>query len=913
MAELTDQQRRLMTTLTEHPESVTRDDQDQVHALLTHSDVAVRRKTVRALERELKAVGPNLIHALREPLTSKLTTQKHEADAITKRQTIELLGRTLHHISNNGPTSIAEIEPYIIALNASLADESNRVCRRASSVVGRLALTESPAFPVRRFQTTLVEIVDNPEHDCLVTSVAAQALGYTGVHGDAETAVRVLVPCISSSEDFWLCVGALRGLAEVGTADPTWLDGLIEAVVPLAFHERYPVRTEAIWTLERWRTETYLSGEALETAVEEFLFEKEEPFASPHITLDNGILKNTIRRFHSRGVLNDMAILNLLDPYLQPEADPARRLDTVTVLGRVGRNGSFGVNGEDISKRVVTRLSDLIKDESADVREATTEALESIGRTDPDAVGAIVAPLINSLTDPDPDVRRQAAAAIGTISEVKPDPIQETVDDLIKLLERNQSDTATRGSEEHWFGEINGQVADDQQEASNSARQIAAELLGSIGRHYPEPVIKPLCFTLYHGDSDVQETAKSSLESIARHHPEEVAQPLMPLFNSNDPKVRAAAASITGCINADYSNANEQIVGTLMSALTDEHSDVRRSAIYGLHRVGRKNEDVTEAIIERLTDIESGVRCSAAQVLGRIEFKEKVTIKKVIRALSGTLVHDETEVCAVAANSLGDIGNEHPELVESSVRPLIDSLDSDELRVRREAAKALGQIGSDRAQLVESAVKPLISEFTKTEDSEWLISNYEAAFALAKIGSNQPELVEGVVSRLNTAVTDNSRPSMKLIEAIGEIGQQRPGWFEPAIKALVVELEDGLNEWSRGAAADTLGKIGSQEPGVVEPAVGNLIAALNEEDPHIRRNATVALARIGWEPTLWARLPIASYYCNAAPITKSLAQLAPTAPNWILPLQSELETLTGEESRQFHEAAIATLAKITQE
>ncbi|MBE3090658.1 MAG: HEAT repeat domain-containing protein, partial [Actinobacteria bacterium] len=189
-----------------------------------------------------------------------------------------------------------------------------------------------------------------------------------------------------------------------------------------------------------------------------------------------------------------------------------------------------------------------------------------------------------------------------------------------------------------------------------------------------------------------------------------------------------------------------------------------------------------------------------------------------------------------AAIALGEIGD------SLAVKPLIAALKDKDLEVHCAAAVALGKIGD------KQAVKPLIATF-KDEDRE---VRREASIALGKIGDSR------AVKTLIAALKDYRDVRCAAAEALGKIRDSQ------AVKPLIAVLEDE-NRDVRREAAGALDKLGwkpdmSEEGAfywiaktgywekcvkIGAPAVKPLIAALKDKNDYVRREAAIALGKIG--------------------------------------------------------------------
>ncbi len=228
--------------------------------------------------------------------------------------------------------------------------------------------------------------------------------------------------------------------------------------------------------------------------------------------------------------------------------------------------------------------------------------------------------------------------------------------------------------------------------------------------------------------------------------------------------------------------------------------------------------------IERLFSADREERRDAARNLGEMGEKAAPAVPALIEMLDDepepSLLRNVLEwanirhpdfsrrvACWEASNALASIG-------EPAVEPLIAALSDTDSRVRDWAAYALGRIGDPRA------VEPLIAVLSDTDK----FARASAALALGRIGD--PRGVEPLIAVLSD--TDWYVRSIAA-EALGRTGDPRA--VEPLLPTL--RWEKYFNPAGDGLAA--LGEL-SLEP---------LLAALEDDDPIVRRNAAYALGRMG--------------------------------------------------------------------
>ena len=320
--------------------------------------------------------------------------------------------------------------------------------------------------------------------------------------------------------------------------------------------------------------------------------------------------------------------------------------------------------------------------------------------------------------------------------------------------------------------------------------------------------------------------------------------------------IRAHAASALGVIY----EPSKEVVETLINALSDKDTQVRRSATRAFRYKSEKK--AIPALIKAVKDRDNEVRFYAASALGDMGqaaqeavpalaeglVEEDFTVEthpiihsfhitsvrtlinigsSAIPTLAEALHHKDERVRLLAAEGLGKMN------AIAAVPVLIEVLNgrwvSDELRLR--AAVALGRI--DNSQL--DRVMPILIK--ALDDSDMKI-RFRAAMGLGLIG----EPANAAIPALIHALGDSQATVRKhAAYALGEIGESA----KAAVPMLVQALGDS-QAVVRAAAAHALGLIG--EPAKV--AIPTLIEALKDEDKNVRVYTALALKRLGMPEAL---------------------------------------------------------------
>ncbi len=304
-------------------------------------------------------------------------------------------------------------------------------------------------------------------------------------------------------------------------------------------------------------------------------------------------------------------------------------------------------------------------------------------------------------------------------------------------------------------------------------------------------VLKPLSMLTTDKDKQVRQPAFWGLGELG----EQAVDLLVSRLKSKDAEVRAMAADALG------KTKSKRAVKELASVVEDDDHIVRSKAVGALHDIGAP---AVNALIGGVKGDNSDVRRLCAKYLG---FQKD---KRAVEPLLAVLNDHESSVRATVAFALGKFGD--PRAVE----PLLSTLKDPETEVRARSASALGRIGDNKAFV---HLQPLLN------DKEGRVRR-SAAFAVGKTGGHQ------AVALLIPLLEDTDwlvRESAAV--ALGNLGDARA---VPSLIALLNEEHFRLQEKAR----DALAEIGEQ-------SVEQLLKALESEDPKIRKNAAVALGKIG--------------------------------------------------------------------
>ncbi len=456
----------------------------------------------------------------------------------------------------------------------------------------------------------------------------------------------------------------------------------------------------------------------------------------------------------------------------------------------------------------------LERDEKSYVREACARALGNVGK-------ALVKPIFDTMNKGGVEERQQAA---DSWSKLRP----RLVEPLITALEDKRYDpdhNDVRGAAASSLGKIGdpltvGLLMDCLNDEKASVRAAAVRSLGEIGDPQAiEPLVE--CLADYRYDPDhhnVRGVAAEALDSLGwnptrdengaryyiakRQYDQCLAlgrvsiAPLMKVFSDADKVLRMEAIETI----VKY---GKLVVPPLIGCLNDHKSQVRSSAATALGDIGdlQALEPVMFLLAE---DMKPSVREAAALALGGLG--DRHAVGQLVKSLGAN--PDYPEVRVAVATALGELGDPR------SLRALLVALGDKKSSVRQAAATALGQLGQ------KEAVDPLIQamcDFRRDPDGNDVRG--ASAEALERIGWEPAR--DEVAAYYYIARKDYDSAS-----ALGQTA------VVPLFVAMSKDSEDVCRNASRAMSA------------IGHPAVEMLVRCLWDEQPHVRREAALALGEI---------------------------------------------------------------------
>ena len=341
-------------------------------------------------------------------------------------------------------------------------------------------------------------------------------------------------------------------------------------------------------------------------------------------------------------------------------------------------------------------------------------------------------------------------------------------------------------------------------------------------------------------------------------------------LNAQNATARRSAAFALGKIGKDALDA----VGVLTARLGDDDATVREAAAFAIGEIsvaaGTGNGDALKALCQHLqTDKDPLVRRSAAYAIGCMG---KSDDKSVRAALNTALKDTSPAVRQNVAWALGRIGEG-----DDIIAGLRQGLSDGDPLVRRDAAKAVAQLNPDTAY----QAKPELIKCCLDTDSEM---RKAAVAALARVvGPDETDKGDKADKDARAALLAALQDKNSDVEArrnaalgLGNIGGPEA---VPAVSALLEMLRKGdlnlkrkaalafknVGPWAKEAVPDlrkalrdpdeelryntTVALIGFKTAG--ESAVPDLAALVEnkKESPDVRKQAAVALSRIGHIPS----------------------------------------------------------------
>ncbi|MDE0874710.1 MAG: HEAT repeat domain-containing protein, partial [Acidimicrobiales bacterium] len=418
----------------------------------------------------------------------------------------------------------------------------------------------------------------------------------------------------------------------------------------------------------------------------------------------------------------------------------------------------------EFTNRTVKQLIELLKDESAEVRERSARILGSLNppvkcgaKTHLDRCDMTAQDLVNALRpllkDKEIIVRVRAGGAIATLT---PNEAHDVIPAIIE------------GIEEKVFGAY---------EAVDLLRRVTAEAI-------------PL---LIKGLDHENDSVQFELTNTLNYWPD-LAMPHLVLAIKNDnARVRAGAAHAMGSyLYRQNLNLQANAIKSLVPALKDRDVEVRlRSAEGLLFLAAAQVKDTIPVFIACLSDDSPRRRERAASSLGRIGPTATPAIPELLKTLKDTRVNVRIEA-AIAITKI------EPHRVNAVLPVLKESilLDSQVFTThQKRALKAVQTLGKSAA-LLGPALMSKLSEPPNLKDRSLQI---EEAKTLAKVDEANAQIgvekiIQGLLDREHTWMR------IQVIQALGELGSIA----KPALPPLLDLMNDESPAVATAAAVSSV-------------------------------------------------------------------------------------------------------------
>ncbi|MGR3318543.1 MAG: HEAT repeat domain-containing protein [Candidatus Anammoxibacter sp.] len=448
---------------------------------------------------------------------------------------------------------------------------------------------------------------------------------------------------------------------------------------------------------------------------------------------------------------------------------------------------------ENLGKKAIPTLSELITDEDHDVRKFAVDVLGSIGCIEG------VEPLIRALNDRHVNVSSGAAEALGNIGD------KQAVDPLLKKL---NGDIWLQYAVIDSLGRIADKKAveplishpdcDDEVLLTSKIRA-----LGAIG----DVRATRFLFSLF---KDVNEFIKGqiveSLEQIWEKSKtnifegldqREVFKQMIPMLKVPDTDLKLSVIRMMGKMECD------NLVDALLPSLSDSSEEISETAYESIVAAGVQGTAV-DLLLDSLKTKNDDLKQNIIKILG------DARCEKAGEVVVDLLKNDpSSSIRETAANTLGLLPDKR-----KHINCLVDALGDGSFEVRKAAIHSLGIIQDTRA------IEHIVSILGDKDVNE------EAVYALIRVGG------ESTFDQLYPLLKDND-PLVKS-SAITIMGSIRH-------KFITKELSEALNDQSaqvRKASIDVIAK--TKNGGLVD----DLITALHDNDRFVQIAAANALSKL---------------------------------------------------------------------
>ncbi|MDE3060851.1 MAG: HEAT repeat domain-containing protein, partial [Pseudomonadota bacterium] len=277
--------------------------------------------------------------------------------------------------------------------------------------------------------------------------------------------------------------------------------------------------------------------------------------------------------------------------------------------------------------------------------------------------------------------------------------------------------------------------------------QMRAKILGALGKIAPQAdsTLQILMAGLQDKQAVVRTQAAEEFRFLATSNGITLSDPevkailpgLITALKDDHEDVRRKAIWAIGGIGPRAKNALPQV---MEAAVNDSHVPVREYALWTMEKIAPQDPLLAKALIAGLKDQEPSVRKRAAETLILLESPAKEAVPQLIAAAQD----QQVEVALKAIWALGKIGPE----AKDAVPLLMDMLEQSDAR-QWYAAWSLGKIGK-----AAEAATPALIRILKDEKTEQRPRS-EAIEALEKIRPATPSAISQLKAFAETRLRDN--------------------------------------------------------------------------------------------------------------------------------------------------------------
>jgi HEAT repeat protein len=298
-----------------------------------------------------------------------------------------------------------------------------------------------------------------------------------------------------------------------------------------------------------------------------------------------------------------------------------------------------------------------------------------------------------------------------------------------------------------------------------------AEALGKIG----DPQSVAVLIEVLEGEDDsVRFNAVEALKAFG--HQAQAAVPTLVRVVKNEQGNAWGAAHALGAIDALGISTP-----ALIEALGSRDPTMRRSAAYGLARIGRKAAAAEKALHDGLRDRDPGARIAAAAAYWSVSGKADEAVgvlRPILRAA------DNWQTRMWAADAVAEIGPQ----AKTAIPELIACLKSDTQYVVTSSAKALGKIGPAAA----SAGPALIAGLEGSDDGYTRVCIAAALWRIDRSEKSLPVLQDAIKN------DDEFMAVSQAAQAIGDMGSEGKS-CAPLLRPLLKHSDSFVRDAAREA------------------------------------------------------------------------------------------------------------------